>query len=110
MDGNDLFSPRPEFILKENIAAFEAGMAVLRRFSQRLAVVCRESSLEGIWEIGRSVAEQITYTAPDIYPAWIPGAVLYQIKQQAAENSAWCNPPGSPGDDGPFFTFRPVSG
>ena len=90
MDGNDLFSPRPDIILKDNIAAFEAGMAVLRRFSQRLAVVCRESSLEGIWEIGRSVAEQITHTAPDIYPAWHPGAVLYQIKQQAAENSAWC--------------------
>lgn len=90
MDGNDLFSPRPAIILKDNIAAFEAGMAVLRRFSRRLAVVCRESSLEGIREIGSSVAEQITHTAPDIYPAWHPGAVLYQVKQQAAENSSWC--------------------
>ena len=90
MDGNDLFSPRPEIILKNNITAFEAGMAILRKFSDRLAVVCRESSLEGIGNIGSSVADQITHTAPDIYPAWHPGAVLYQIKQEAAENSAWC--------------------
>lgn len=90
MDGNDLFSPRPEIILKDNITAFEAGMAILRQFSNRLAVVCRESSLEGIGNIGSSVADQITHTAPDIYPAWHPGAVLYQIKQEAAENSAWC--------------------
>ncbi len=90
MDGNDLFSPRPAIILKDNIAAFEAGMAVLRRFSDRLAVVCRESSLEGIRELDSSVADQITHTAPDIYPAWHPGAVLYQIKQQVEENSSWC--------------------
>jgi len=90
MDGNDLFSPRPEIILEDNITAFEAGMAILRRFSNKLAVVCRESSLEGIREQGRSVADQITHAAPDIYPAWHPGAVLYQIKQQVAENSAWC--------------------
>nr|WP_319396546.1 NADH-quinone reductase [uncultured Desulfobacter sp.] len=90
MDGSDLFSPRPEIILKNNITAFEAGMAILRKFSNRIAVVCRESSLEGIGNIGSSVADQITHTAPDIYPAWHPGAVLYQIKQEAAENSAWC--------------------
>ncbi|WP_020587319.1 4Fe-4S dicluster domain-containing protein [Desulfobacter curvatus] len=90
MDGNDIFSPRPNFILQDNISAFEAGMAVLRRFSNRLAVVCRESSLEGIQALGSSVSDQITHTAPDIYPAWHPGAVLYQIKKQAAENSAWC--------------------
>jgi len=90
MDGNDLFSPRPDIILEDNITAFEAGMAILRRFSNRLAVVCRESSLEGLREQDSSVADQITHAAPDIYPAWHPGAVLYQIKQQAAENSAWC--------------------
>ncbi|MGD9687484.1 MAG: 4Fe-4S dicluster domain-containing protein [Desulfobacter sp.] len=90
MDGNDLFSPHPAIILKGNIAAFEAGMAVLRRFSHQLAVVCRASRVERIREIGSSVADQITHTAPDIYPAWQPGAVLYQIKQQAAENSSWC--------------------
>ena len=90
MDGNDLFSPGPAIILKDNIDAFEAGMAALRRFSHRLAVVCRESSREGIRELDSSVADQITHTAPDIYPAWHPGAVLYQIKQQAAENSSWC--------------------
>lgn len=90
MDGNDLFSPRPDIILKNNMGAFEAGMAVLRRFSDRLVVVCRESSLEGIRDLDNSVADQVTHIAPDIYPAWHPGAVLYQIKQQAAENSAWC--------------------
>ena len=90
MDGNDLFSPRPDIILKDNITAFEAGMAILRQFSNRLAVVCRESSLDGIRTIGSSVADQITHTAPDVYPAWHPGAVLYQIKQEVAENSAWC--------------------
>lgn len=90
MDGKDLFSPHPAMILKGNIAAFEAGMAVLRRFSHYLAVVCREGSLEGLGEIGSSVTAQITHTAPDIYPAWQPGAALYQIKQHAAENSSWC--------------------
>lgn len=90
MDGNDLFSPRPAIILKDNIDAFDAGLVVLRRFSHRLAVVCRESSLAGILELGNSVADQITHTAPDIYPAWHPGAVLYQIRQLVTENSSWC--------------------
>ncbi|WP_320043283.1 4Fe-4S dicluster domain-containing protein [uncultured Desulfobacter sp.] len=90
MDGNDLFSPRPDIILKDNISAFEAGMVILRRFSTRLEVVCRESSLESILKQGSLVADQITHAAPDIYPAWHPGAVLYQIKQEPSENSAWC--------------------
>jgi Na+-transporting NADH:ubiquinone oxidoreductase subunit A len=90
MDGKDLFSPRPDIILKDNITAFEAGMAILRQFSNRLAVVCRESSLEGIGNIVSSVVDQITHTASDIYPAWHPGVMLYHIKQEAAENSAWC--------------------
>ncbi len=90
MDGNDLFSPRPAILLKDNIDAFDAGMTVLRRFSHQLAVVCRESSLAGIRELDSSVADQITHTAPDIYPAWHPGAVLYQIRQLAAQNSSWC--------------------
>lgn len=90
MDGNDLFSPRPAIILKDNIDAFDAGMTILRRFSHRIAVVCRESSLEGIRDLDSSVVDQVTHTAPDIYPAWHPGAVLYQIKQQTAENSSWC--------------------
>ncbi|PIE63025.1 MAG: NADH-quinone reductase [Desulfobacter postgatei] len=90
MDGNDLFSPRPDIILRDNIAAFEAGMAGLHIFSHRLVVVCRESSLEGIRRLDNSLAEQVTHTVPDIYPAWLPGTVLYQIKKQAAENNSWC--------------------
>ncbi|WP_321495402.1 4Fe-4S dicluster domain-containing protein [uncultured Desulfobacter sp.] len=90
MDGNDLFSPRPDIILKDNIDAFEAGMAVLRKLSHGVVVVCRESSLEGLRELDSLVANQVTHTAPDIYPAWHPGAVLYQIKERQEENSAWC--------------------
>ncbi len=70
MDGNDIFSPRPDIMLKDNITAFEAGMAILHRFSTRLDVVCRESSLEGIREQSSVVADRITHAAPDIYPAW----------------------------------------
>ena len=90
MDGNDIFSPRPDIVLKDNIDAFDAGMAVLQRFSSELVVVCKESSLEGLRELDSSVADLVTHTAPDIYPAWHPGAVLYQIRQQAAQNSSWC--------------------
>ena len=90
LEGNDLFSPHPAVLLKENIDAFEAGMAILQKFSHRVVSVCRKSSLGQIRGLDESVADQITHTTSDVYPAWNPGAVLYQLKQQVEENSSWC--------------------
>ncbi len=90
LEGNDIFSPHPAVLLTDNLEAFEAGMAVLRRFSHRIVTVCRKSSLGAIRDLHSNVAEQVTHMTSDIYPAWNPGAVLYRLKQQAAENSSWC--------------------
>ena len=111
MDGNDLFSPRPDIILKDNIAAFEAGMAV---FAQIFTKACRGLPGE---QPGRHLGDRPfrggtdhPYRPGHLSRPGTPGAVLYQIKQQAAENSAWCIRLDHLVMMGRFFTFRPVSG
>ncbi len=90
LNGSDIFSPHPALVLKDNLEAFDAGMALLRRFSHRVAVTARQSSLKGLAGLGRGLEQQITHVTGDTYPAWNPGAVLFALKQTEAENTAWC--------------------
>lgn len=90
LNGNDLFSPHPAVVLDGNEEAFETGMAALERFAHRIVVTARESSMKRLGSLGNEITDRITHVTDDTYPAWNPGAVLYQIKQNQAENTAWC--------------------
>ncbi|MDT8379103.1 MAG: NADH-quinone reductase [Desulfotignum sp.] len=85
LNGNDIFSPHPGRILQDKIQQFEFGLTVLRRFCDRIIIAARTSSMERL----EPVRHWITHQVPDIYPAWDPGSILYQIKQKAEENTAW---------------------
>lgn len=85
LNGNDLFSPHPGRILQDKIQQFEFGLTVLRKFCDRIIVAARTSS----FDLLEPVRHRITHQVSDTYPAWDPGAILYQIKKQAKENTAW---------------------
>jgi len=84
--GNDLFSPHPAVLLEKEMLAFEFGLDILKRFSDRIVVTARESSLDRLG----FVSSHITHMVDDIYPAWDPGVVLYHLKKSQKENSSWC--------------------
>lgn len=86
LNGNDLFSPHPALLLEKERPAFEMGLRALELFSHRIIVTARESSMKKL----KPFETLITHRVNDSYPAWDPGAVLYQIKQTQAENTAWC--------------------
>jgi len=85
LNGNDLFSPHPGRVLEDRIKQFEFGLAILQRFSDRIIVTARKSSMDRL----APVRHRITHEVTDIYPAWDPGAILYHIKTKAEENTAW---------------------
>jgi Na+-transporting NADH:ubiquinone oxidoreductase subunit A len=85
LNGNDLFSPHPGRVLEDRVPQFEFGLAVLRRFCDRIIVAARTSSMERL----KPVRHLITHQVSDAYPAWDPGAILYHIKKKAEENAAW---------------------
>ena len=89
LDGNDIFSPRPALALKDNVQAFETGMTLLRRFSHRVIVTARQSSLNGLKQLNGGLDKNVTHATGDLYPSWNPGAVLYHLKQSEAENTSW---------------------
>jgi Na+-transporting NADH:ubiquinone oxidoreductase subunit A len=85
LNGNDMFSPHPAVVLQERFRQFEFGLRVLKKFSDRVLVTARAGSVTRLGQI----QHVITHRVPDIYPAWDPGAVLFHIKKEATENSAW---------------------
>ncbi|MDY0375567.1 MAG: Na(+)-translocating NADH-quinone reductase subunit A [Desulfobacterium sp.] len=84
--GSDIFSPDPGVVVERDAAAFEFGLEVLKRFTDRVVVTVKAGSLDRL----PRVKPLITHTVPDIYPAWNPGAVLYHLKKDSRENSSWC--------------------
>lgn len=89
LNGNDMFSPHPALVAEGRTAAFKTGMAFLERFSHRIVVTARKSSLKRLEQIPE-VRSRITHVTEDTYPAWNPGAVLYRLKKEPAENASWC--------------------
>jgi Na+-transporting NADH:ubiquinone oxidoreductase subunit A len=90
LNGNDIFSPHPMAILKGEQKFFEFGLKLLEKFSNRIVVTSRQSSLKGLDKLAEKIKPRITHTVPDHYPSWDPGAVLYKLKQSQEENSSWC--------------------
>ncbi|KPA12904.1 Na(+)-translocating NADH-quinone reductase subunit A [Candidatus Magnetomorum sp. HK-1] len=86
LNGNDIFSPYPEVLLKNQEDLFEFGIEILKQFCPRIIITVRESHLENLGQIKKHV----THTVPDIFPSWDPGVVLYNIKKTSEENSSWC--------------------
>jgi len=89
LNGNDIFSPHPALVLQDRVADFQTGLSLLERFSHRIVVSARHSSLKALEQIPE-VKDRITHVTPDTYPAWHPGAVLYRLKQDASDNTSWC--------------------
>lgn len=85
LNGNDLFSPHPKILMNREKEAFEFGLDLLKRFSHRIVVTARHSSLDGLGP----VTAHITHQVPDTYPAWDPGVVLFHLKKSVEENTAW---------------------
>lgn len=85
LNGNDLFSPHPGILMNREKEAFEFGLDLLKRFSDRIIVTARQSSLD---ELG-PVTAHITHQVQDTYPAWDPGVVLFHLKKSMEENTAW---------------------
>jgi len=85
LNGNDLFSPHPGILMNREKEAFEFGLDLLKRFSHRIIVTARQSSLDRLGP----VAAHITHQVPDRYPAWDPGVVLFHLKKSVEENTAW---------------------
>jgi len=88
LNGNDIFSPHPARVLKDKKSYFEAGMALLRRFSHRVVVAARQGSLKETG-LNSKLDQLVTHVTQDTYPAWNPGAVLFSLKETEAENSSW---------------------
>lgn len=84
--GNDIFAPDPGVVVERNPTAFQFGLEILKRFTDRVVVTVKAGSLDRL----SRVKALVTHTVPDIYPAWNPGAVLYHIKKDSKENSSWC--------------------
>lgn len=85
LNSNDLFSPHPGILMEREKAAFEYGLDILKKFSNRIIVTARKSSLKGL----KPVLSHITHQTEDTYPAWDPGVVLFHLKKTVQENSAW---------------------
>ena len=85
LNGNDLFSPHPGILMNREKEAFEFGLDLLKRFSHRIIVTARQSSLDRLGP----VKAHITHQVPDRYPAWDPGVVLFHLKKAVEENTAW---------------------
>ncbi len=85
LEGNDLYSPHPGFVLEKYVQSFLLGLEILGRFSPRILVTARESR-KGL---DLEVRQRITHVLPDIYPAWDPAVVLYHLKTLAVHNTAW---------------------
>jgi Na+-transporting NADH:ubiquinone oxidoreductase subunit A len=86
LNGNDIFSPHPQVLLKNEEEAFAFGIKLLRKFSKRIIVTSRHSNLNKL----NGIQDHITHTVDDFYPSWDPGAVLYHLKKSRDENSSWC--------------------
>ncbi|MBF0452883.1 MAG: 4Fe-4S dicluster domain-containing protein, partial [Candidatus Magnetomorum sp.] len=86
LNGNDMFSPYPEILLKDQEDLFEFGLEILKQFSNRIVVSVRESHFNRLGAINKHV----THTVPDTFPSWDPGVVLYHIKKTSEDNTSWC--------------------
>jgi Na+-transporting NADH:ubiquinone oxidoreductase subunit A len=86
LNGNDIFSPHPGILIGKEKTAFELGLDLLNRFSDRVIVTARQSSLERLGSVKAHITHQVT----DTYPAWDPGVVLFHLKKSLEENTAWC--------------------
>ncbi|WP_022663931.1 4Fe-4S dicluster domain-containing protein [Desulfospira joergensenii] len=85
LEGNDIFSPHPGLVLGQNVRDFLFGLELLALFSGRILVGARA----GRMDIPEPVKNRITHVLPDVYPAWDPAVILFQIKTEPAHNSAW---------------------
>jgi Na+-transporting NADH:ubiquinone oxidoreductase subunit A len=86
LDGNDIFSPVPGVLLKDQHDLFELGLNVLKKFSPNIIVSVRESHFEALGPSQKFVTHQVS----DIFPSWDPGVVLYHIKKTSEDNNSWC--------------------
>ncbi|MFH2093269.1 MAG: 4Fe-4S dicluster domain-containing protein [Pseudomonadota bacterium] len=86
LNGNDPFSPHPGLALENESSFFEFGLKVLNQLTDKVIVSTRHSSRDRLG----AIQESVTHVAPDVFPAWDPGVVLYHEKTSIEENRSWC--------------------
>lgn len=81
----DPFQPLPQVYLKGQEMAFELGVRVLKKLSDRVNL-CWHGDMPGD---SRYLNERVTHRITGRYPATDPGVVLYHTKKTSAENRDW---------------------
>ena len=85
LNGPEPFSPRPHLVLKDEFDFFKTGLNLLRRFTDQVVVTVRHSDLDRLGP----ARDLITHSLPDAYPCQDPKVVLYHLRTEARQNSAW---------------------
>ncbi len=75
----------PFFALDGEEAAFQHGLAILRRFSKSVHVITPEA----LGAIPNDLEKTLTARIRGGYPAGDPGHYLYTLRKEAAENRSW---------------------
>lgn len=86
LHGNDPFSPDPGLLLENNLAYFEFGFELLKQMTDRIIVPVKQEYSNAL----NIIQDYITHIVPNRFPAWDEGVVLYHLKENAEQNSAWC--------------------
>ncbi len=79
------FQPAPEVYLKDKIDLFELGIKILRKLSEKVIISSSSDNSSNL----RQLNGYLTHSCEGSYPADDPGVLLYHIKTNPFENSAW---------------------
>ncbi len=82
LEPGDMFFPRADVVLNDRWHDFKWGLAVMEKLAEALIVAapaCRMNAL-------KPIARAITHVTENGYPAGDPGVILYQVKQEVAQN------------------------
>ncbi len=79
------FAPRVGLVIRENQDLLRTGVAVLRKLAPKVVVYTHADSQEVL----RTAGDLVNLVVRGRYPAGDPAAVVYRIKQSAAENRSW---------------------
>ena len=86
IDAKEPFQAAPEVYLKEQEQLLAYGLKALNVLAPGKVVVFADHAET---ELVRKTGQYLTHTVAGNYPSDDPGAVLYQIKTEAAQNRAW---------------------
>ena len=82
--GNEPFTPCPEMYLKDDMEAFNIGLAVLKKVGSERIVIASDPETAETY-----LKNMATHVIEGPYAAYDPAVILYYIRKEAEENRAW---------------------